>query len=152
MRRVVWVVLGRLRLTVAAQAGLCCLGGLCLVPVLRRPSFPSGSFLRCPSARIAAISQLPRPTGIPTARAFYSGGSISGQSLEVSLSFLLVSLSILSLPGLPQLGPRALAAFSPFQHPTGPPNPDKGHFYSVDSFIRQFIARQYSYPTTLTWK
>ncbi len=56
----------------------------------------------------------------------------AGQSLEVSLSSL-VSLSVLSLPGLPQLGPCTLAAVSPFHHKTVLPNPEKGRLpvYSV---------------------
>ncbi len=70
----------------------------------------------------------------------------------VSLSFSLVCQPVLSLSGLPQLGPRTLAAVSLFHHPTVLPDPDKGHFYSVDSFIRQFKARQCSHPITLTRK
>ncbi len=96
----------------------------------------------------ASWGWLPRPAGSLTVGAFYSSGSVPLQvsRLRCCLSCSSVSPSVLSLPSLPQLGPRALPAVGPFHHSVVLPNPDKGHFYSVDSFIRQFIARQCSHP------
>ncbi len=98
----------------------------------------------------------PRPAGSLTARVFYNGGSVPlrvGTRLSLwkcVLSFSHSSVSP-SLSGLPQLEPRALTVISPFHHPTVFPNPDRSHIYSVDSFIRWFIARQCSHPVcTLT--
>ncbi len=120
--------------------------------ILRRPSFPVHSLDAPQREWRLPLSATPHrdPYCKSLLQRWFS--LPAGQFLEVSLSFSSVSLSVLSLPSLPQLGPHVLTAVSPFHHPTVFLNPDKGHFYSVDSFSRQFIARQYSHPTTLTRK
>ncbi len=64
----------------------------------------------------------------------------SCESVTRSVPLSLIRQSVLSLHGLPQLEPRVPAAVGPLHHPKVLSNPDKGHFYSVDSFIWQLKA------------
>ncbi len=63
------------------------------------------------------------------------------ESVTRNVPLSLIYQPVLSLPGLPQLQPRALAAVAPLRDPKVLSNPDKGHFSSVDSFIWQFKAQ-----------
>ncbi len=95
---------------------------------------------RTPSQRETQLPgcRLPRPTGSLAARVFYNGGSVPPQVSIFEMSFfLLVRQSVCPLSSRPSsAGSRALTAVGPFHHSTVLPDPDKGHFDSVDSFIR----------------
>ncbi len=117
-----------------------------LAPARRASTSPHGSFLGRPlSERHSFLSVRCRALQghllleSSTTVGQFPCRSVSSRCLSFFF-FSSVSLSVLSLPRLPQLGPRALTAASPFHHSTIFPNLDKGHFYSVDSCFRQFIA------------
>ncbi len=100
-----------------AGMALLCRGVLWLAPALHGCALlsvcPSRSFLRCLSEN---RSHSPCPTGIPTTRAFYSGGSVSLRVSHSTCPSLLFRQSVLSLSDLLQLQPHALAAVGPLCH------------------------------------